>query len=93
MTCFDSIPSYFNKTDEKEPIEMNAGACANKQCNEYIDFDSIGAYPTSCKKCGERITESHHRQFKEIMSATRMHLDKMKMSSVACKIWLKLSFF
>lgn len=73
--------------DKKEPIEMNAGACPNEKCNEYIDFKSIEAYPTNCKRCSERITKAHHQHFKEILNMTQMHLDKMKLSSVACKFW------
>lgn len=72
--------------DEKEPIEMNAGACPNPKCSEYIDFDSIKMYPTKCKKCGEEITEKHYQHFKDIMNATRTHLDSLKMSNIACKI-------
>lgn len=72
--------------DEKEPIEMNAGACPNAKCSEYIDFDSIKTYPAKCRKCDEEITENQYQHFKDIMSATRSHLDGMKMSNVACKL-------
>ncbi|XP_055307325.1 histone-lysine N-methyltransferase SMYD3 isoform X1 [Sitodiplosis mosellana] len=79
--------------DEKEPVEMNAGACSNAKCNEFIDFESLKKYPTNCKKCDERITAKHYQQFKDVMHATRMHLDSMKMSSVAyldiCSILVK----
>lgn len=64
---------------------MNSGACPNAKCNEFIDFDSIKIFPTKCKKCDEHITEKHNQHYKDIMYATRMHLDTMKMSSVACK--------
>lgn len=69
---------------------MNAGACPNEKCNEFIDFESIEAYPTNCKRCSERITETHHQHFKEILNMTQMHLDKMKLSSVACKFWYQI---
>lgn len=65
---------------------MNAGACPNEKCNEYIDFELLKKYPANCMKCDESITLSHYQQFKDIMQATRMHLDSMKMSSVACKM-------
>ena len=72
--------------DEKEPVEMNAGACPNfVRCNECIDFESLKKYPTKCKRCDERITTKHYQQYKDIMSQTLMHLDSMKMASVACK--------
>lgn len=64
---------------------MNAGACPNAKCAEFIDFESMTTFPTKCKTCDEVITEKHCQHFKDMMYATRMHLDKMKMSSVACK--------
>lgn len=66
-------------------MEMNAGACPNAKCQEFINFDSIKSYPAKCPKCDERITEKDNQCFKDIMQTTRMHLDSMKMSSVACK--------
>lgn len=74
--------------DEKEPVEMNAGACPNKKCNEFIDFDSVNTFPLKCKKCNERISEKHYQHFKEIVNASRIHLDSLKMSNVACKCCL-----
>lgn len=72
--------------DGKEPVEMNAGACPNfVRCNEFIDFESVKKYPTKCQRCDERITNKHYQQYKDIMLQTRMHLDSMKMASVACK--------
>lgn len=71
--------------DEKEPIEMNAAACPNQKCDEFIEFDSINGLPTKCNRCNEKITEKHYQQFKEITQATRLHLDSLKMSNVACK--------
>lgn len=64
---------------------MNAGACPNAKCSEFIDFDTQKSYPTKCKKCDEPITENHYQHYADIMHATKMHLDTMKMSSVACK--------
>lgn len=64
---------------------MNTGACPNRRCDEFIDFYSNNAFPTKCIRCREEITEKHHQQFKEIMQATRAHLDSLKMSDVACK--------
>lgn len=64
---------------------MDAGACPNTKCHESINFESLKNYPTNCKKCDERITVKHYQNFKDIMHATRMHLDSMKMSSIACK--------
>lgn len=85
---------HFHKIDEREPIEMNAGACLNAKCTEYIDYDSIKIYPTKCQKCNELITKKNYQQFKEILNTTKTHLDSLKSSSVACKISisLKLAF-
>ncbi|XP_031626334.1 histone-lysine N-methyltransferase SMYD3 [Contarinia nasturtii] len=69
--------------DDKEPIEMNAGACPNAKCQAFISFDTIKSYPTKCAKCNECISEKDAQRFKDIMQTTRMHLDSMKMSSVA----------
>lgn len=65
---------------------MKAGACPNAKCMEAVNFESIKAFPTKCNQCGERILEHHNQQFKDVMDATRMHLDNMKTSSIACKI-------
>lgn len=64
---------------------MNAGACPNAKCNEFIDFQSTKKYPIKCMRCDEVITEEHHQKYMDIMHASRMHLDSMKMSSFACK--------
>lgn len=65
---------------------MNAGACPNAKCKEFIDFESKETFPTNCENCNEQITKEHYQHYKDIMHATRMHLDKMKMSSVACEL-------
>lgn len=64
---------------------MNTGACPNKKCDDFIVYDSINGFPIKCSRCSEEITEKHYQQFKEIMQATRAHLDSLKMSNVACK--------
>lgn len=63
---------------------MNAAACANKKCTELIDFKTNVKFPLKCKTCDETITEKHYEAYKDMMSVTRTHLDKMKVSSVAC---------
>lgn len=65
---------------------MNAGACTNPKCNEYIDIESCKRFPIKCEKCDETITEKHYQLYKDIMHATRMHLDTMQTSSTACKL-------
>lgn len=64
---------------------MNTGACPNKKCDEFIEFSAINSFPTKCIRCTEEITEKHYQQFKDIMQATRSHLDSLKMSNIACK--------
>lgn len=66
---------------------MNTGACPNKKCDEFIDYDSIKEFPTKCNRCNEDITEKHYQNFKEIMQTTRSHLEELKMSDVTCKCW------
>lgn len=70
---------------------MNTGACPNRKCDEFIDFDAIAQFPTKCIKCSEEITGKHHQQFKDIMQATRSHLDALKMSNVACAYQFHIS--
>lgn len=64
---------------------MNAGACPNQKCDAFIEFNSINKFPVKCSKCSEEVSENDHQQFKEIMHATRVHLDSLKSSKVACK--------
>lgn len=64
---------------------MNAAACPNSKCIQMIQFDENGAkLPFNCSKCDQPITEKHLQTFRDVSIATRMHLDKMKMSNVAC---------
>lgn len=72
--------------DEQEPIEMNAGACPNGKCNAFINFDSFERFPAKCQNCEEIITDKHHQLYEDLMHTTQMHLDKMKLAGVACKI-------
>lgn len=65
---------------------MNAGACPNQKCDAFIEYNSINKLPSKCSKCSEQITEKDYQQFKDIMQATRSHLDSLKMSNVACKL-------
>lgn len=46
-----------------------------------------------CPKCSVTIPRNHIETFKDVMAATRMHLDKMKYSSMACefKNWLLIA--
>lgn len=75
---------FFDLTDEKESIEMNAGACPNVKCPEIIDYSQIKTFPIKCNGCNETITEKHSQLYGDIMHATRIHLDKMQNSSVTC---------
>lgn len=80
---FIEIVSFF--IDERETIEMNAGACSNAKCTEFIDFDSIKTFASKCRTCDEPITRRNYQRYQDVMSATRHHLDSLKMSDVACK--------
>lgn len=75
---------FFHITDEKEPIEMNAGACPNEKCQEIINYSQMKTFPIKCDNCSEIITEKHSQLYGDIMHVTRIQLDKMKSSSVAC---------
>lgn len=79
--------------DEQEPIEMNAGACPNGKCNAFINFVSFERFPAKCRNCDEIITDKHHQLYQDLMHTTQMHLDKMKLASVACKIRRKKNPF
>lgn len=61
---------------------MNAAACPNPKCSEPLNLESE---TVKCPRCDEVILDKYRQMFKEVMSVTHMNLDKMKMSSVACK--------
>lgn len=72
--------------DKQEPIEMNAAACSNAKCSGLVNL--LNCSPSAnvqCAKCSVTIPRSHIESFKEVMAATRMHLDKMKLSSMVCE--------
>lgn len=72
--------------DKQEPIEMNAAACSNTKCNGLVNL--LNQSPNSnvqCAKCTVTIPRGHIESFKEVMTTTRMHLDKMKHSSLVCE--------
>lgn len=71
--------------DEREPLEMSSASCPNQHCDEMIFFIQNIKLPFECKKCKQMITSKHQQTYNEIMDLTRMHLDQMKMSNVACK--------
>lgn len=50
-----------------------------------IHFDENTELPFNCSKCDHLITVKHHQMYRDVVNATRMHLDKMKMSNIACK--------
>lgn len=70
-------------SDQREPSEMNAAACPNPKCSESLNLQTDET--TKCPKCDEAISEKYRQMFRDVMSVSRMHLDKMKMSNVACK--------
>lgn len=79
------IKSIYFFADEREAMEMNAAACLNKKCDAFIDFNTKPEFPMKCNKCDQSITAKHYEAFKDMVSVTREHLDKMKVSSMACK--------
>lgn len=90
MECFLHFLIFFSfssvsHADEREPIEMSAAACPNTKCNQMIYFEENIKLPMNCSKCEQLITEKHHQMYRDVTHATRMHLDKMKMSNIACK--------
>lgn len=76
----------FSIQDKCETIEMNAAACSNSKCNEMIHFKENSKLPFNCNKCDHQITEKHYQMYRDVLHATRLHLDKMKMSNIACKL-------
>lgn len=62
---------------------MNAAACPNPKCNEVLNLQNDETI--KCPRCEEAVSEKCRQTFRDVMSATRMHLDKMKMCNVACK--------
>lgn len=86
--CFQFICRLFRSwLDEREPIEMCAAACPNSGCIEMIHFKENTKLPFNCSKCDHLITEKHYQMFRDVTNATGMHLDKMKMSNIACN-WI-----
>lgn len=72
--------------DKQEPIEMNAAACSNAKCSGLVNLmDCSPSANVQCAKCLVTIPRSHIESFKDVMAATRMHLDKMKFSSMVCE--------
>lgn len=63
---------------------MSAAACPNSKCTEMIHFKENTKLPFNCSKCDHLITEKHYQMFRDVTNATGMHLDKMKMSNIAC---------
>lgn len=84
FSLFRAFHFRFN-ADEREPIEMSAAACLNTNCDQMIHFEENIKLPMNCSKCDQLITEKHHQMYRDVTHATRMHLDKMKMSNIACK--------
>lgn len=70
-------------SDQREPMEMNAAACPNPNCTEPLDMQTDDEV-TKCQRCDEAVTDKHRQTYRDMMLVTRMHLDKMKQSSVAC---------
>jgi hypothetical protein len=64
-----------------EPPEINAAACPNDQCDNYIDAESASA-DDKCGKCGAAITENFLELFKQVIEFTDIHLQNMK--QLAC---------
>ncbi|RZC32557.1 histone-lysine N-methyltransferase SMYD3 [Asbolus verrucosus] len=60
-----------------EPPEINAAACPNKQCDNYIDIENANP-DDKCCKCNAIISETFLEQFKQVVELTDMHLQNMK---------------
>lgn len=73
---------------------MNSAACSDPKCNGMVNLtDCKLSSAIQCPKCSVKIPRSHIETFKDVMTASRMHLDKMKYSSMAyqdvCQILFK----
>lgn len=64
---------------------MNAAACPNTKCSQIIHFDANTKLPFTCSNCDHFITEKHYQLYRDVDNATRMHLDNMKLSNIACE--------
>lgn len=71
-------------SDQREPLEMSSASCPNKNCAEMIFFAENTKLPSECEKCKQTITAKHRDTYTEVMDLTKLHLDQMKMSRVAC---------
>ncbi|XP_068910338.1 histone-lysine N-methyltransferase SMYD3 isoform X2 [Tenebrio molitor] len=73
-----------------EPPEINAAACPNDQCDNYIDAESASAND-KCGKCGAAITENFLELFKQVIEFTDIHLQNMKQLAYfdVCEICLQ----
>lgn len=69
---------------------MNSAACSNPQCSGMINLtDCKSSATVQCTKCSTTIPKSHIETFKDLITTTRMHLDKMKYSNTACELTRK----
>lgn len=64
---------------------MSSASCPNKNCTEMIFLAENTKLPFECEKCKQTITAKHRETYSEVMNLTKLHLDQMKMSRVACK--------
>ena len=76
-------------TDSNESIVMNAAACPNAKCNEYINVQN-NTKEDECGSCGATITTEHISKYYEIMELTKLHIENMK--DVACKNFFENSY-
>lgn len=63
---------------------MDSAACPNPKCSEQINIGKDSRI-VQCRKCQVTIPNSHIETFKDVMTTTRMHVDRMKQSSMTCK--------
>lgn len=61
---------------------MNAAACPNEKCNEFLNLYAE-PLPTECTKCKAEIGTEHVETFMEIMELTKIHVENMK--DIACE--------
>lgn len=57
-------------TNPQEDLEMQAAACPNCKCNEYIDIEI-----KSCQRCGTEINQTLRNKYYEVKKLTKIFLN------------------
>lgn len=76
-----------NCLDREQAILMNSAACPNRTCSGPIDPAGDSDTDSQCSQCDTEIPASFLRKYKNVIEATKLHLQEMKL---ACILFIQI---